>query len=260
MRTRLLLSIAAAIFVPFAGAGAAPQALGLVATNAPVPLVCFAGECTAQLSAFCLQQARELPTLGTEYRPVGDAFNLIAIAADGRVRKLPGAAYLTITSRRSFTAVRISMSQRTLTGLGAVRAAVEVGTKISLVPVSLSSDPSPSSPEEIAVAIGPLRALGDRLVDNGGPEADAVRLVNRVINALPDLGRVGTEVGDQVWRETIAQQENAAGVAGAAEAYGKCRRRVEQRFYYNLRRCLELEHDELILRLNRRYWRAIVGS
>ena len=50
-------------------ASAAPQILGLLATNAPTPLTCNDGICSAQFSAFCLQQHRKSPTAGTAYRP-----------------------------------------------------------------------------------------------------------------------------------------------------------------------------------------------
>src|SRR5712671_2103843 len=46
-------------------AHAAPQALGLVASSEPLPLICEGGECQVHMSAFCLQEAREIPPLGT---------------------------------------------------------------------------------------------------------------------------------------------------------------------------------------------------
>ncbi|MFQ5958167.1 MAG: hypothetical protein ACE5LF_02245 [Alphaproteobacteria bacterium] len=262
MRIRLFLAIvAAAIAAPLAGAGAAPQALGLVATNAPVPLNCFAGECSAQFSTFCLQQARDIPLPGTPYRAVGDGLSLVAVAADGKARRLPGAEHLSITSQRAYNAVKISMSRGALEALGAVRAAVEVGPKVSLVPVPVVGDPDPQSAQEIAAATGPLRDLGDSIVDNAGPEADAARLTSNLINDLPDRGRVGTDVGDRLWQQRLAQDAaDPETVAHAAEAYGVCRQRVEAGYYFSLRRCLELKHDEQMMRLNRRFWQAIVGS
>lgn len=262
MRARVLLTIAAAaIAAPFAVAGAAPQALGLIANNAPVPLKCLAGECTAEFSTFCLQSARDIAAPGTAYRSVGGGFTLLAIARDGTTRQLPGTTHLTITTARSITAVKIGISSRALAALGAARAAVEVGPKVSLVPVPVAGDPAPQSPEEIAAATGPLRAAGDRLIDNGGAVADAVRLTSAMINALPERGRVGAGVRERVWRETAAQRNaGSEGLARAAEVYGTCRRLVAEGRIFSLRRCLEREHDDLVLRLNVRYWQAIAGS
>ncbi len=265
MRARFLLTIAAASLAAFlaaslagAGASAAPQALGLVATDAPVPLKCLGDDCTAQFSAFCLQNAREIPAPGVAYRPVGDGFTLLAIARDGTTRRLPGTTHLTITTARSMTAVEIGISRR---ALGAARAAVEVGPKVSLIPVPVAGDPAPQSPEELAAATGPLRAAGDRLIDNAGAVADAVRLTSTMINALPERGRVGADVRERLWRETAAQRNaGSEGLARAAEVYGTCRRLVDEGRIFSLRRCLEREHDGMMLRLNLRYWQAIAGS
>ncbi len=262
MRIAMLMTIVAAVITaPLAGASAAPQALGLVATGAPVELDCAGGECWVELSAFCLQQARESPTPGTTYRPIGDALTLVAVAADGKTLRFAGAEHLTITSARGFTAVRISMPTSALAALGAVRAGVKVGAKVSLVPVPVAGDPWPQSPEEIAAASGALREVGTRLVDNGGPVAGAARLMNALVNGLPDRGRTGVELGDRVWRKTVTRHDlDAESIARAAEAYGLCRKRAERGYYYSIRRCVEQQHDELMSDLNRRYWNALVGS
>ena len=52
-----------------APAQAAPQILGLIASDAPVPMTCAGGTCTAELSSVCLQQHRPTPATGTVYRP-----------------------------------------------------------------------------------------------------------------------------------------------------------------------------------------------
>lgn len=49
-------------------AAAAPQILGLVASTAPVPMTCTAGQCSAEVPAFCLQRERTMPRIGTAYR------------------------------------------------------------------------------------------------------------------------------------------------------------------------------------------------
>ena len=262
MLNRMFWVIAAlAIAAPLAAASAAPQPLGLVATNGPVPLKCFAGECAAEFTSFCLQRARSIPWPGTAFRAVGDDFTLIAIAADGKTRRLPAAEHLTIINQRSFTSVRLAMPKRALEALGAVRAAVEVGTGVTLLPVAVAGDPDPLSDLEIAAATGPLRATGDRVVDNGGAQAEATRLTTDYINALAGHDRVGAEEGERIWRETVASSGlEGEGVARANEAYDRCRQDVIDGFDYSLRKCFEKRHDELLLELNRRYWQATVGS
>src|SRR5690606_9112941 len=77
------------------------QVLGLVASNGiPTPLTCTEDECSAHLSAFCLQQAREAPASGTAYAPAeGGRVTLVATTADGRTLRLPGEPHLAFESR-----------------------------------------------------------------------------------------------------------------------------------------------------------------
>ncbi len=261
MRVRFLLAFAALMIAPFATLSAAPQALGLVASNAPVPLTCADGVCSAQFSTFCLQQARDIPGPGTPYHAVGDALSLLAVTADGKTQRLDGSAYLTFTSERGHSAVRLGVPERVLAELGAVGATVEVGPRVTLLPVPVPGDADPQTAQDIATVTGPLRELGGRIVDNAGAEADAVRLTGRLINGLPEIGRVGLDVGDPLWREQLSRSDVGPEAAALADqAYGTCRRRAEAGLYYNLRRCLEQQHDEQLLRLNRRYWRSILGS
>ncbi len=257
----LIVGAALAVVAPFANSHAAPQVLGLIATNAPVPLNCLGGNCTAEFSAFCLQRARELPERGTLYRAVGDSLTLIVTATDGSRRWLPGAGHVTITTARGIAAVRVAISQRTLKGLGAVSAAVQVGPRVSLVPIPVIGDPNPQSPMEIDAATGPLREVAEQLVDEGGPAVDAVRLIGRVVNALPQRGRADVETGQQLWRELVsASGETAAAIARAEESYARCQGLLSQGYEFSLRRCLEKRHDSLLLELNSRYWEAMGDS
>ena len=257
----LILTGAALVVAPFTTLSAAPQALGLVATKAPMPLTCVGDECSARLSVFCLQETRDIPAPGTPYHATGDALTLVAIAADGTTRRLDGSAYLDISSERGFSAVRLSVSRRVLATLGAVGAAVEIGPMVTLLPTPVAGDADPQTAQDVATVSGPLREQGDLIVDNAGAEADAVRLTGQLINGLPDVGRVGLDVGDPLWRAQLSRSDvgpEAAALAG--RVYETCRGRVEAGLYYNLRRCLEQQHDAQMLRLNRRYWRSILGS
>src|SRR5262245_503072 len=136
---------AAILACPIADAHAAPQVLGLVASNgASTELNCQGLDCRAHFSAFCLQQDRPAPSHGDRYQlgPSGE-ITLIAKTADGRSLRLPGTGYLDINSEIGFTSVEISLSKAKLAALGATAAAVEVGPGVSLVPVALAGDPNP---------------------------------------------------------------------------------------------------------------------
>ena len=69
MRASLAVGVAAAAFMIGIGpAAAAPQILGIVASNGVLPLSCDASGCHADLSTFCLQQPRANPDLGQRYQ------------------------------------------------------------------------------------------------------------------------------------------------------------------------------------------------
>ncbi len=256
---------AVAIVVSASGAAAAPQVLGLVASNG-TPLSCNGVECSADVSAFCLQQTRAMPVRGTPYRPAdGAELTLVAKTPGGELR-LPGRDYLSFTSYRGFTAVRVSVPQRVLAELGATELAVEIGPRLSLLPVPEASDPEPQSAEEIDVATGPMRQAADRFFAAYDPPAEAARLANLLINALPEQGRSALDragADDRLWQDTIDAESlagaSAAGLDLAKGLYRNCRDDVAVGIAYSLRRCLEGGHDRLIVDTNLRFWDSTGG-
>ncbi|MGH6930342.1 MAG: hypothetical protein ACREEV_18635, partial [Dongiaceae bacterium] len=60
-------AIAAVLPLGVGSASAAPQILGIVASNGALPLACDADGCRADLSTFCLQQPRANPQPGQRY-------------------------------------------------------------------------------------------------------------------------------------------------------------------------------------------------
>ena len=67
----LFIFIFAIVVVVAGRSQAAPQILGLIATNgAATPLHCKGDVCEAQFSTFCLQKARATPPAYTPYRLV----------------------------------------------------------------------------------------------------------------------------------------------------------------------------------------------
>lgn len=257
-------ALAAAIGVmaaPFAAARAAPQPLGLMASRGPVPLSCLAGECAAEISAFCLEQARGIPDPGTSYRLAAGRLTLIAIAADGKIQRADAAPLVSLVVERGYSSVRVTLPARVLAQMGAVRAAIEVGERVTLVAAATAGDPDPLDAAETAAVTGPLRRLASRLVDHGGEAADAARLANGLINDLPEHDRVSPEAARKLWR---ARRESAnaspAARARANAMVARCQTKVAKGRFFSLRHCLEVVHDQEMLRLNRRYWRAVLGS
>ncbi len=238
--------------------GAAPQILALLATDGTVPLACSDGVCTAEFSAFCLQRKRPDPAPGTQYTAMGGEMTLVVGGADGSVRRVPAGDHLTIETRRSYTAVRIGVSEDLLAAWGAVSLALEVGTGTALVPVPGAADPDPQTTADIALALGPQRARGDRILAQSPVETGAVRLTNRLIGALPP-DRTDDRTRQRLWDRVVAPSAGSfppASLARAESIYRRCLAKVEAGRFYSLRDCLEIGHDALMIDLNVKYWEA----
>src|SRR5262249_48754508 len=89
-----LLPLATALLLLAHPAAAAPQVLGLMASNGPVPLRCDERDCSAIVPSFCLQRERAMPSYGTGYEATHpERMTLALTTANGTVR-LPAAAHL----------------------------------------------------------------------------------------------------------------------------------------------------------------------
>ena len=147
MRVSLAGGLAAAAFVIGIGpAAAAPQILGIVASNGALPLICDAQGCHADLSTFCLQQPRANPDLGQRYR-LADANSVVLLGtrSDGQVVRLPAAPYVSFSTDRGFTSVEVALPPDRLAALGFTAVSVEVERQASLLPEAEANDPSPQS-------------------------------------------------------------------------------------------------------------------
>ncbi|HUI18772.1 MAG TPA: hypothetical protein VL244_13975 [Alphaproteobacteria bacterium] len=267
MNVRLaFVSALASLALPLA-AQAAPQLLGVISSAAPIPLKCESGVCSAELSAFCLEQGRSGPLDGTAYQAAdGRDVTLIATLADGSVRRLPAARYLSIASARSYSAVTASVTEAVRKHLGARSLALAVGPQVTLVPVARAGDPSPVSKDEVAAAVASRQPLGADVFEKSHPaELTAVRLLNRVINALPRTGggaALDLSAPDGLWdkvagAETSPEGAKARGTAQAALVYESCRRGAHFVQGLTLRRCIEASHDALMSSLNEEIWRIL---
>ena len=250
-------------------AEAAPQILGLVASNGMLtPLQCRDRLCVGYLASFCLQEAREAPDGGQEYRlaPRG-GLTLIAGLPDGRTLRLPARDLPTIRTLVGFTAVRIDLPEVKLDALGLrelapTSLAIEVAPETTIMPVAAVDDPDPQSPDDIAEAAGPLRHLAAETFDRPGEIPDAARLVGLLISALPMDAAEPVALHGLFHRVVAAVAPGRLGAAAVADvdAIAKsCQKPGETSSGPALGACLELRQFNLMSILNGRFW-AAAGS
>jgi hypothetical protein len=246
-------------------ADAAPQILALSETAGVTPMTCQRGECSAQLSALCLEEARPMPKPGTAYAPVeGAAITLIFARPDGTTVARPAAGIAEFFSLRGHMAVRVRLDADTLARLGARSVAIRVGSRVTLAPQPVAGDPSPITPLELREAAGRLREAAVPLVDGKSSNIVAARIMNRVINRLPGVDGDSHTVVARLWRREIARTDAAQPVKNRELTDGLAIARHWQaicegypRWPGALRKCLEMGHDTMMTRINRTYWKIV---
>lgn len=259
MSVFLLVGLAA--FSGISSVRAAPQVLGVMAYNDPVPLSCAQGQCWAELVTVCLQKNRPNPLAGTAYRFYGEGdVELILTDARGYRQTVAAQPYVRVSVARGFTAVRVELTERQMRELGGSSAAITVDEGMSLVPVPVAGDPNPITEQELAYVADFLRPEADRWLKADDGRTQSARLVNRMINITPRLGRMT----DEDRASLLARAEDAVtmpisddGRRRAAASYGVCKYMVEDvGRYFSMRRCLEARNDNQIIDINTEYWRA----
>ena len=250
------LVLAAGIFV-FAGAAVAePQALGLLASDAPIPVTCDTRGCEASLTSFCLERDRASPQAGDPYRIVAGELRLL-VRHDYGEEVLPANDIAVFTADRGHRTVSIRLSEDLAAQWPAAKLFLEIGSGATLLPAD-EEDGAGRDAVEIAALTGPLRDLGSRIVDGASAKSDTLRLLNRAINALPKLGRGGLAQSDAVWEQSLPADGTARRLA--QRTYESCEGKTRSGLYYSFRNCLAVAHDKLIMQLNERYWDARAGS
>lgn len=237
---------------------AAPQILGLIASAAPIPMTCANGVCTAELSSVCLQQHRPTPPTGTVYRPAKRTrITLVVTRPDGVSHRLSVAAALTFRSLRQFSAVKVSLPEATVRRLGDGVATISVSPMASVIPVSIAGDPNPLSAAEIARYTGPLRALAERAFERDSDHVNATRILNQMVNRLPERSNFGIEEMGSLWRQTVGKgvtDETQKFLKRAAE---NCRETLHTGVMSDLRSCLSYHHDYLSGENTTNGWQAM---
>ncbi|MAF47408.1 MAG: hypothetical protein QGH73_01325 [Rhodospirillales bacterium] len=245
------------------GLEAAPQILGLVASAKPVPLTCAGGTCSAEISAVCLQQQRDVPEPGTAYTPAkGTEITVTATGPDSLRRSLAIAHRVTMRSVRSFTSVLVRLPEAALrdAGLNIETAALSVGPLASAVPVAAAGDTNPLSRREIERYTGALRPLADGAMHGDRASLTATEYLNQMINRLPLSRHVGADRIEPVWNEVVAadaaakQPETARLLTRAIKA---CRFKLRVESMPGLRACLGNQHDILMSDTTKKVWKAL---
>jgi hypothetical protein len=261
-----MLTLTGALMLAAPGAQAAPQILGLQASLRPTPMQCTAAGCRADLSAFCLQQHRPDPGLGTVYHPAPDALiTLIVTAKSGEVRRIDGTKYLSFTDDRGFTSMTANLPASALAGIDVASVAIEVGKDASLVPVDKPGDANPQLSDELALATGANRQKAEVYFDRSGQNADAIRLTNAMLNNLAPHSRNPSDTDGSVLRKTLAQYQGApvdpAGLDLAEQIHQDCITKTDVTHHVDsMRDCLEGSHDVLVTHTNIDFWESLGGS
>lgn len=265
--TSLFAGLTAAVAIAIAGpVQASPQVLGLMASNSlPVPLNCESGECSAHLSSFCLQEARDAPSYGQSYRLTDESHvTLIVERHDGSYVRIDGTQLARIEALVGFTSVRFAIPEETMAELDGARVWVEVASNSSLLPVEADGDKYPQTEDEIALATGPYREAAALRFDAATRTGDAARLTNVLINALPPGEREDDATRDTLWQSSItnamADEVTPDGLAKAKELYNYCRMSSEAGTALTMRDCLTLRHADLMGDENREFWKEVGGS
>jgi len=245
-------AMAAGLWLAATAAEAAPQILGLVASNGvPTPLTCENGLCSGFVSSFCLQAGRSSPKVDTEYRLAsGGGLVLIARRADGSSIRLPGDDLVAVRSRIGFSSVTLSLPEARLQALGAVSAAVEVAPLTSVLPVAEAGDGNPQTPADIAYATGIQRRIAQQSFETPGEASDAARLAALVINSLPAEEPRDRTARNAVWEKALMLAAGSPidpqGIAVAAAMYRNCGAAVDAHTAANLKVCMEMHQAGLI--------------
>lgn len=237
---------------------AAPQVLGLTASNAPIPFVCDDDGCIALAGTFCLQRERAIPTWGTSYEASHPGRLTLALRMrDGRTVRLGGGPWVRFSAYNGYSMVRMTVPRALLATQGAADIAVEIGAGVSLVPTPQAGDSNPQSADEIAFATGPLRLAAARYLDRPSTNIDAARLLAALAGAVPERHSardmdLGLQQGAAAV-DALADGGDPAALIVARQAHDRCRGQSQ------FRHCLIARHRELMERDNARYWDESAG-
>ncbi len=261
-----LFSIAISIltFVGVPSVMAAPQVLAVLSTGNGAAMACDGGVCTASLSTYCLQQHRSPPDMGAPYHAANPtSFKLVLEMADGSSTSILAPNMLSYRAERGYKSVEVAMSADVLAQHNAVAARLIVGPKASLIPDPVEGDLEPLTEAEIALAVGPSRIMGSKLVD-GSEEAQVARAFGVMLRAIPEWRGWPQTTREGMWEmiDGVARQENVSTeeYSQIQSQFNDCADSYEDRKFFGIGYCIRQNHDEEILKLNKTYWESQAGS
>ena len=257
MRARVAGSALIALPLVFGGLGAsaAPQALALLSTDRPVDLRCAEGVCTAELATLCLQPDRRVPQRGRAYTLAPtQSLTLRGVRADGKPVAVRISQGLRITAARTHVAVRLELDEKLVAALGISTPQIRVGQAVTAIPAPASGDAKPQSQFQIDRAVHHGRLVADRLVDRNSKRMPSVRLMNAMINALPEDGSEAIADRNLRWRDMLASAKDRNVPEQAREYaafnYKLCSFKLESGIVTTMKQCLRGLSDDTLEYLN----------
>ncbi len=237
---------------------ASPQALGLVATYGPIELNCGDKGCSADFTTFCLQQDRPSPDRGTPYHVGSGEIQVAGLTAAGDVVDLSSTNSLNLESRRKHMALRMTVPESTMQEHDLVSVSIRVKENVVLIPELSVGETNPHSKTEVAMLGQSMRQIGSSYIDRDPDRTVAARVLNNMINGLPENGKVDNTVREKLWKSAVDRAGSSAPAEGLQRAKGIYRlcKWTAGRGSPNMRHCLENHHDEFIKYLNSEYWKA----
>ena len=137
---------------------------------------------------------------------------------------------------------------------------MSVGPKTALIPEPVPGDPDPHSAEELAAALGPLRSIGTRVIDLDLADTKAADLINRMVNRLPQSGRVDQDERDALLGQVHGGREMSPALEQVKAATGFCSREVYLANQPTMRGCLSSKRDQWLTLKTQEYWAQAAGS
>ncbi len=265
MRAKLFSIVSVFTFIILTvSANAAPQILGLVATVQPVPLTCIKGICKAEITTVCLQEHRRAPMPGRAYKAgEGTQISLNVSAKDGTIKSIAVAEKISLTARRHYTSVVLSLPESSLLQFGhsmKTVASISVGAMASAIPVPKTSDKALLSTFEIENYTGPLRQVARNTFATDAIRMEAISHLNQIINRLPEGFADDKAAFEKNWQKVTndkSRRLTPKARAKASHIAGICREDFNVGKSVTMRACLEQHHDYLAAETNKKVWQAM---
>lgn len=255
MTVRLVLALAAMVAALSSSANAAPQLLGLFA-DSRMPFNCENGTCSVEVTAICLQEARDMPAWQTAYTTVEpDRILLAGKGADGTAVSIPIGKRVAIESERGSWAVTIRLPEAAVREAGISNPTLAIDGRAVLAPRPVAGDPAPQTAQDIAIATTVFNQPHEAVIGDASYDVAAANVMNDMINTLPHVTLDPDKPGGDLWRKTFgSDRRDRPGMLRAATYYDGC---ADPMIFVDpviMRRCLELGHDDIVTRVNRDYW------